>query len=110
MTTAISIQSVTKQFHDFLALDENSFDIKEGEYFTLLGPSGYGKTTLLRLPGGFEQTTSGTRKLLDQEIKNLPANKRPIKTVFQHYSLFPHLSIHENIQFGLKMQGLSKPE
>jgi spermidine/putrescine transport system ATP-binding protein len=108
MTTAISIQSVTKQFQDFQALDEISFDIKEGEFFTLLGPSGCGKTTLLRLLGGFEQTTSGTIKLFDQEIENLPANKRPINTVFQHYSLFPHLTIHENIQFGLKMQGMCK--
>jgi len=110
MTTAISIQSVTKQFQDFQALDEISFDIKEGEFFTLLGPSGCGKTTLLRLLGGFEQTTSGIIKLFDEEIENLPANQRPINTVFQHYSLFPHLSIHENVQFGLKMQGVDKVE
>lgn len=110
MTTAISIQSVTKQFQDFQALDEISFDIKEGEFFTLLGPSGCGKTTLLRLLGGFEQTTSGSIKLFDEEIENLPANQRPINTVFQHYSLFPHLSIHENVQFGLKMQGVGKAE
>jgi len=110
MTAAISIQSVTKQFQDFQALNEISFDIKEGEFFTLLGPSGCGKTTLLRLLGGFEQTSSGTIKLFEQEIEALPANKRPINTVFQHYSLFPHLTIHENVQFGLKMQGMAKAE
>lgn len=110
MTTAIAIQSVTKRFQDFQALNEISFDIQEGEFFTLLGPSGCGKTTLLRLLGGFEETTTGVIKLFDQEIENLPANKRPINTVFQHYSLFPHLTIHENVQFGLKMQGMKKAE
>lgn len=110
MTTAISIQSVTKKFKGFQALNEISFDIKEGEFFTLLGPSGCGKTTLLRLLGGFEQPSTGVIELFDQEIENLPANKRPINTVFQHYSLFPHLTVHENVQFGLKMQGMKKAE
>jgi len=110
MTVAISIEAVTKQFQNYQALDEVSFDIKEGEFFTLLGPSGCGKTTLLRLLGGFEQTTTGSIKLFGDEIEELPANKRPINTVFQHYSLFPHLTIHENIQFGLKMLGVGKQE
>jgi len=110
MSIAISIQSVTKKFKDFQALEEISLDIQEGEFFTLLGPSGCGKTTFLRLLGGFEETTSGVIKLFDQKIENLPANKRPINTVFQHYSLFPHLTIHENVQFGLKMQGMKKSE
>lgn len=110
MIPAISIKSVTKKFDNFQALEEISFDIKEGEFFTLLGPSGCGKTTLLRLLGGFEQTSTGSIKLFDEEIENLPANKRPINTVFQHYSLFPHLTIHENVQFGLKMQGMPKAE
>ena len=110
MTMAISIEAVTKQFQNYQALDEISFDIKEGEFFTLLGPSGCGKTTLLRLIGGFEQTTLGSIKLFGEEIEELPANKRPINTVFQHYSLFPHLTIHENVQFGLKMQGVGKKE
>lgn len=110
MTAAISLKSVTKRFKDFQALNEISFDIKEGEFFTLLGPSGCGKTTLLRLLGGFEETTTGIIKLFEQEIEELPANKRPINTVFQHYSLFPHLTIHENVQFGLKMQGIGKAE
>ncbi len=108
--TAISIQSVTKTFEQFQALNEISFDINEGEFFTLLGPSGCGKTTLLRLLAGFEETTSGQIKLFDEDIAHQPANKRPINTVFQHYSLFPHLNIHENVQFGLKMLGVDKNE
>lgn len=107
---AISIQSVTKKFGQFQALDEISFAIDEGEFFTLLGPSGCGKTTLLRLLAGFEETTSGQIKLFDEDIAHQPANKRPINTVFQHYSLFPHLNIHENVQFGLKMRGVNKKE
>ena len=110
MATAISLKSVTKKFKDFQALNEISFDIQEGEFFTLLGPSGCGKTTLLRLLGGFEQTSTGVIELFDEKIENLPANKRPINTVFQHYSLFPHLTVHENVQFGLKMQGVGKAE
>lgn len=109
-TTAISIQDVSKRFEHFLALEEISLDIKEGEFFTLLGPSGCGKTTLLRLLGGFEQTTSGTIRLFEEEIESLPANKRPINTVFQHYALFPHMTIHENVQFGMKMLGVTKQE
>lgn len=109
-TTAISVQAVTKRFQQFQALDEISFDIHEGEFFTLLGPSGCGKTTLLRLLGGFEQATSGKIKLFNEEIENLPANKRPINTVFQHYALFPHMTLHENVQFGMKMLGIGKAE
>jgi len=108
MTTAISIKDVSKRFEQFQALEDISLDIKEGEFFTLLGPSGCGKTTLLRLLGGFEQTTAGSIKLFDEEIESLPANKRPINTVFQHYALFPHMTIHENVQFGMKMLGESK--
>ncbi|RQW61865.1 ABC transporter ATP-binding protein [Vibrio viridaestus] len=108
--TAISIQSVTKSFDQFQALSDISLDIKEGEFFTLLGPSGCGKTTLLRLLAGFEETTSGQIKLFEENIAHKPANQRPINTVFQHYSLFPHLDIHENVQFGLKMLGIEKRE
>jgi len=107
-TTAISIQSVTKNFGRFEALSDVSFDIDEGEFFTLLGPSGCGKTTLLRILAGFEETTSGQIQLFGEDIAHQPANKRPINTVFQHYSLFPHLNIHENVQFGLKMRGVNK--
>lgn len=105
---AISVQQVAKHFGDFQALKTVSLDIQEGEFFTLLGPSGCGKTTLLKLLGGFEQTSAGRIFLFDQEIEQLPANQRPINTVFQQYALFPHMSIHENVQFGMKMQGIDK--
>jgi spermidine/putrescine transport system ATP-binding protein len=90
------------------ALDNVSLRIEGGSFFTLLGPSGCGKTTLLRLLAGFETPTRG-RILLDQDdVTALPPNKRPINTVFQSYALFPHLSVAENIGFGLKMQGAPK--
>ena len=108
--TAISIQSVGKKFGDFTAIKEVSFDIANGEFFTLLGPSGCGKTTLLRLIGGFEATTEGKIFLYDEEIENLPANKRPVNTVFQQYALFPHMTVTDNIKFGMKMLGMSMDE
>lgn len=107
---AISIQAVAKHFGSFKALKHVSMDINSGEFFTLLGPSGCGKTTLLRLIGGFEQTSEGRIYLYGDEIEKLPANKRPINTVFQHYSLFPHMTLTENIQFGMKMLGYGRRE
>jgi len=92
------------------ALDDVSVDIRKGEFFTLLGPSGCGKTTLLRLIAGFEMPTSGTILLEGQDITTLPPNKRAVNTVFQSYALFPHLTVAQNIGFGLQMQGRPKPE
>ncbi len=92
------------------ALNDVSVSILEGEFFTLLGPSGCGKTTLLRLIAGFEMPSSGTILLNGQDISYLPPNKRPVNTVFQSYALFPHLTVAENIGFGLQMQGRPKSE
>ncbi len=89
----------------FTALHDVSLRIAENEFFTFLGPSGCGKTTLLRILAGFEQPTSGDVKLFDKDIAHLPANKRPVNTVFQHYALFPHLTVRENVGFALKMMG-----
>lgn len=88
----------------FYALDQVSVDIHENEFFTLLGPSGCGKTTLLRLIAGFEHPTGGHIQLHGKEISHLPPFKRPVNTVFQNYALFPHLTVAENIGFGLQMQ------
>ena len=87
------------------ALDDVSLDIRKGEFFTLLGPSGCGKTTLLRLIAGFEMPTEGQILLDGADISTLPPNKRPVNTVFQSYALFPHLTVAQNVGFGLQMQG-----
>jgi len=92
------------------ALNDVSVSIRQGEFFTLLGPSGCGKTTLLRLIAGFETPTSGQILLDGTDITNLPPNKRAVNTVFQSYALFPHLTVAQNIGFGLNMQGRPKAE
>ncbi|MGL6208419.1 MAG: ABC transporter ATP-binding protein, partial [Paracoccaceae bacterium] len=92
------------------ALDDVSVAINQGEFFTLLGPSGCGKTTLLRLIAGFETPTSGTILLDGADITDLPPNRRPVNTVFQSYALFPHLTVAQNIAFGLEMLGRPRAE
>ncbi|WP_299668479.1 ABC transporter ATP-binding protein [uncultured Ruegeria sp.] len=89
----------------FVALKEVNLDIYDNEFFTLLGPSGCGKTTLLRMIAGFESVTKGKIELFGDEISALPPNKRPINTVFQNYALFPHMTILDNVIFGVKMLG-----
>ena len=105
---AISLHGVKKDFGNFTAISSVSFEISDNEFFTLLGPSGCGKTTLLRMIAGFEATSAGKIKLYGDEIENLPPNKRPVNTVFQNYALFPHMTVTENIGFGLQMLGWSK--
>ncbi len=111
---AVSAQDVVKTFgqgdHAVNALDHVSVDIRRGEFFTLLGPSGCGKTTLLRMIAGFDVPTSGAIMLDGEDITDLPPNRRPVNTVFQSYALFPHLTVAENIGFGLLMQGRPKAE
>jgi spermidine/putrescine transport system ATP-binding protein len=106
---AIEAKHVVKAFGQgdtaVRALDDVSVEIREGEFFTLLGPSGCGKTTLLRLIAGFEMPTDGVILLDGQDITYLPPNKRPVNTVFQSYALFPHLTVAQNISFGLEMLG-----
>ena len=102
--TAVSIRDVAKKFGNFTALEKVSLDIENNEFFTLLGPSGCGKTTLLRLIGGFESASEGKIHLYGEEIENLPANSRSVNTVFQHYALFPHMTVAENVAFGMRMK------
>ena len=98
----VRLESVTKRFGDFVAVDDMSLEIPPGEFFSLLGPSGCGKTTTLRMIGGFEEVTEGKIFLGDTEVTDLPPFKRATNTVFQSYALFPHLSVFENIAFGLR--------
>ena len=111
---AIEARNVIKAFGQgaslVKALDDVSVQINQGEFFTLLGPSGCGKTTLLRLIAGFEMPTDGLILLEGADITYLPPNKRPVNTVFQSYALFPHLTVAQNIGFGLQMQGRPKAE
>ncbi len=111
---SIAINEVSKRFgHDksqVVALENVSVEIRENEFFTLLGPSGCGKTTLLRLIAGFEHPSSGHIMLHGEEISHLPPYKRPVNTVFQNYALFPHMTVSENIGFGLTMQDKAEDE
>ncbi|WP_420850181.1 ABC transporter ATP-binding protein [Rhodobaculum claviforme] len=106
--TEIEIGALSKTFgrgaQAFRALSDVSVSINRGEFFTLLGPSGCGKTTLLRLIAGFEQPSGGTLRIGGREVAGLGPNQRPVNTVFQNYALFPHMSVAENIGFGLRMQ------
>ncbi|MEP3329526.1 ABC transporter ATP-binding protein [Sedimentitalea sp.] len=106
----IRFQNVTKRFGDFTAIDDLSLDIYEQEFFALLGPSGCGKTTMMRMLGGFETPSEGRIELAGQDIGPVPPNKRAVNMMFQSYALFPHLSIWENIAFGLRRDKRSKEE
>ena len=104
----IDIVNVTKSFDENVILDQLNLYIRENEFLTLLGPSGCGKTTLLRILGGFEKPDSGDIIFDGKNINNLPPNKRQLNTVFQKYALFSHMTIAENIAFGLKIKGKSQ--
>lgn len=108
----IELRHISKVYSDngFKAVDDFNLEVKRGEFVTFLGPSGCGKTTTLRMIAGFEMPTSGEILLNGEDISQLPANKRPINTVFQRYALFPHMNIYDNIAFGLKLKKLSKEE
>lgn len=107
--TIIRFENVTKQFdNDPPVLDNVSFEIEKGKFYTLLGPSGCGKTTILRLIAGFLEASEGQIFLGEKVINQIPANKRPVNTVFQDYALFPHLNVYENVAFGLRIKKLKK--
>ena len=107
---AISLDSVSKMFGTVEAVCDVTFPIGDGEFFTMLGPSGCGKTTTLRMIAGFEQPTSGRIRLRDADVTDVPANRRNVNMVFQHYALFPHMSVYENVAFGLKLKKIPKGE
>jgi spermidine/putrescine transport system ATP-binding protein len=100
----VRLERVSKHFHDVVAVDDLTLDINRGEFFSLLGSSGCGKTTTLRMVAGLEETTSGTIYLGGRDVTNLPPFKRNVNTVFQNYALFPHLNVYDNIAFGPRRQ------
>ena len=107
---SVELQGVSKHFDDLIAVRELDLKLREGEFFTLLGASGCGKTTTLRMIAGFEQPTSG-RVLIDgADVAGLPPHRRPTNTVFQSYALFPHMSVADNVAYGLKRQKIDKAE
>ncbi len=107
---AIEMRDVVKRFGDVAAVDHVSMQIRDGEFFSMLGPSGCGKTTSLRMIAGFEYPTSGEICLNGQPIGNTPAFQRSVNTVFQSYALFPHMSVAQNVAFGLEMKKVPKAE
>ena len=106
----LEVRSVTKQFGAVKVLNGISLNIASGEFLTLLGESGSGKTTLLRLIAGFEQPSSGEIWMRDKRLDTLPPYSRPVNTVFQHYALFPHLNVRENVAYGLRVKGTAARE
>lgn len=107
---AISIKGLTRTFGDVRAVNGVDLEIYEGEFLTLLGPSGSGKTTVLRMIAGFEKPDSGTILLGDKDVAQLPPYERDVNTVFQDYALFPHMNVLANIEYGLRVKGVSKED
>ncbi len=106
----VRLEQVTKRFDDFAAVRDVELEIGQGEFFTLLGPSGCGKTTTLRMIAGFEQPTVGRVQIEGADVAGLPPHKRPTNTVFQSYALFPHMTVAENIGYGLKRKRVDRSE
>ena len=110
MTAAVSLQNVSRHFGRVRAVDDVSIDIAEGEFFAMLGPSGSGKTTCLRLIAGFEQPTAGHIEIFGETAEGLPPYKRNVNTVFQDYALFPHMTVGQNVAYGLMIKGMGRTD
>ena len=107
---SVELVNVTKRYGDVVAVDSLNLEIKSGEFLSLLGPSGCGKTTTLRMLAGFEQPDEGFVRISGEYVQGVPPYKRDVNTVFQHYALFPHMSVAENVAYGLRQKGVSKSE
>ncbi len=110
MTPFIRIKDISKKYGNLSVVDNVSFNLEKGELFSLLGPSGCGKTTLLRILAGFETTTSGSFEIDGEDMANVDSADRPVNIMFQNYALFPHMSVFNNISYGLRRTSLSKSE
>jgi len=104
----VRLQGVSKRFADVVAVDDVTLDVHDGEFLTLLGPSGSGKTTVLRIVAGFENPTSGTVEIAGRDVTSDPPYLRDVNTVFQDYALFPHMSVSENVEYGLRVKGVDR--
>jgi spermidine/putrescine transport system ATP-binding protein len=107
---AVELLHVTKRFGEFVAVEDTSLQIADGEFFSLLGPSGCGKTTTLRMIAGFEEPSSGQIFIKGQQVAGIPPYRRPVNTVFQSYALFPHMTVAQNVAFGLEMKKTAKDD
>jgi putative spermidine/putrescine transport system ATP-binding protein len=110
MPNAISLRGLSKHFDEVRAVDDLDLEIADGEFFSMLGPSGSGKTTVLRLVAGFEQPTAGRILLGEEDVTGRPPFARDVNTVFQDYAIFPHMSVRQNVEYGLRVKKVSKPE
>ena len=110
MAIAVEFENVSRHFGEISAVDGIDLAVNEGVFFAMLGPSGSGKTTCLRLISGFEQPTDGHIKIFGQNSERIPPNARPVNTVFQDFALFPHLSVRDNVAYGLMVRGVPKKE
>ncbi|MFT7565004.1 MAG: putrescine transport system ATP-binding protein, partial [Bacteroidia bacterium] len=110
MKPFIQIEAISKHFDEFVAVDEVDLEIREGEFFSILGGSGCGKTTLLRMLAGFVQPTNGRILIDGEDMTAIPAHRRPVNMMFQSYALFPHMTVANNIAYGLKQDNLDKTE
>ncbi|MGA1560113.1 MAG: ABC transporter ATP-binding protein, partial [bacterium] len=108
MSNAVEFERVSRHFGETRAVDSVSMEVKEGHFFAMLGPSGSGKTTCLRLISGFERPETGHVKIFGQNSEAVPPNRRPVNTVFQDYALFPHLTVRDNVAYGLMVKGADK--
>src|SRR5947209_4689738 len=107
---ALSLTHVRKTYGEVVAVDDLTIDVRAGEFFTMLGPSGSGKTTTLRVIAGFELPDTGTIELHGTDVTYRPPYERPVNTVFQDYALFPHMSVLDNVAYGLRVNGVGKRE
>jgi putative spermidine/putrescine transport system ATP-binding protein len=107
---AIRFEHVSRYFGDVKAVDDANLEILDGEFFSMLGPSGSGKTTCLRMIAGFDRPTSGNIFLYGQDVSDLPPYERNVNTVFQDYALFPHMTVEDNIAYGLMIKGVPKAD
>ena len=109
-TPAIQFDKVSRHFGEVKAVDQVDLEIHDGEFFSMLGPSGSGKTTCLRMIAGFDRPTSGNIFLYGQDVSDLPPYERDVNTVFQDYALFPHMTVGQNVAYGLMIKKVAKAE